>query len=62
MPINGDLWTHIRQLELPEEIVSSLTDMNLKELLLQMIHLDYKQRPTPKDILQSPTIQDEVNQ
>lgn len=60
MPINGDLWTSIRQLELPVEILSVLTDENLKELLLQMIHTDHKQRPTAKEILESSTIKNEV--
>ena len=60
MPINGDLWTSIRQLELPAEILSALNDEHLKQLLLQMIHLDHKQRPTAKEILESETIQNEV--
>ena len=60
MPINGDLWTSIRQLELPDEILSVLTDGNLKELLFQMIHTDHQQRPTAKGILESSTIKNEV--
>ena len=61
MPVTGDLWTSIRQLQLPTDITSVLTDSNLKQLLLQMIDADYKQRPTAKDILQHPIIRDEVN-
>lgn len=61
MPVNGDLWTSIRQAKLPLEILSALTDSTLKQLLLQMIHLDHKQRPTAKEILENPMIQNEVN-
>ncbi|CAM4752023.1 unnamed protein product [Rotaria magnacalcarata] len=60
LPITGDVWTNIRQLKLPMEIVSVLTDIELKELLLRMIHTDYKLRPSAKDVLDSPTIRDEV--
>jgi hypothetical protein len=60
MPINGDLWTDIRELRLPLEIISVLTDLELKELLFRMIHSNYKERPTAKDVLDSPTIRKEV--
>jgi serine/threonine protein kinase len=60
MPINGDLWTDIRELKLPLEVTSVLTDNELKELLFRMIDSNYKQRPTAKDVLDSPTIRDEV--
>jgi hypothetical protein len=62
MPVNGDLWTDIRELKLPLEITSILTDNELKELLFQMIDSNYKQRPTAKDVLDSPKIRDEVKQ
>ena len=61
MPINGDLWTSIRELKLPEEILSVLTDNDLKDLLFRMIRSNYKQRPTAKDVLDSPIIRDEVS-
>ena len=60
LPVNGDLWTSIRELNLPTEIVSVLTDGDLKQLLLRMIHTDYKQRPTAKDVLDTPNIREEV--
>ncbi|CAF4739316.1 unnamed protein product [Rotaria sp. Silwood1] len=60
MPVTGDLWTNIRELSLPTEIVSALTDIELKQLLLRMIHSDYKIRPSAKDILDSPTIRDQI--
>jgi hypothetical protein len=60
MPINGDIWTDIRELKLPIEITSVLTDMKLKQLLFRMINADHKQRPTAKDVFNSPTIQEEV--
>ncbi|CAF3620996.1 unnamed protein product, partial [Rotaria sp. Silwood2] len=59
MPITGDLWTNIRELKLPTEIVAVLTDITLKQLLFRMIHSDYKIRPSAKDILDSPTIRDQ---
>ncbi|CAF4446147.1 unnamed protein product [Rotaria socialis] len=61
LPITGDVWTNIRQLKLPMEIMSVLTDIELKELLLRMIHPDYKLRPSAKDVLDSPTIRDKVS-
>lgn len=61
MPINGDLWTDIRELKLPLEITSVLTDNQLRELLFRMINSNYKQRPTAKDVLDSPIIRDEVD-
>lgn len=60
LPVNGDLWSDIRDLRLPSEITSVLTDLELKQLLYRMIHSNYKQRPTAKDVLDSPTIRDEV--
>ena len=60
MPVNGDLWTDIRELKLPSEVLSVLTDNQLKELLFRMIHSNYKQRPTAKDVLDSPAIREEV--
>jgi serine/threonine protein kinase len=60
MPVNGDLWTDIRELKLPFEITLVLTDKELKELIFRMIDSNYKQRPTAKDVLDSPTIRDEV--
>lgn len=60
LPINGDLWTNIRELRLPVEIMDCLTDNNLKELLFRMIDSNYKQRPTTKDVLDHPIIRDEV--
>jgi hypothetical protein len=60
MPVNGDLWTDIRELKLPLEIISILTDNELKELLFQMIDSNYKQRPTAKDVLDSPKIRNVV--
>jgi serine/threonine protein kinase len=60
MPVTGDVWTHIRQMNLPDEILTFLTDLNLKMLLLKMIDSDYKQRPTAKDILDHPMIRNEV--
>jgi serine/threonine protein kinase len=38
-----------------------LTDRLLKELLLRMIHADYKLRPSAKEVLDSPTIRDQVS-
>jgi serine/threonine protein kinase len=61
MPINGDLWTDIRELKLPLEITSVLTDNELKDLLFRMIDSNYKQRPTAKDVLDSPIIREEVD-
>ena len=60
MPVTGDLWTNIRQLHLPVEIISVLTDINLKQLLFRMIHQDYTQRPTAKDLLDSSTIREVI--
>jgi serine/threonine protein kinase len=60
MPVNGDLWTNIRELKLPFEITDVLTDNQLKELLFRMIHSNYKERPTAKDVLDSPTIREKV--
>lgn len=60
LPINGDLWNDIRELKLPLDITNVLTDLHLKDLLFRMIQSDYKQRPTAKDVLDSPTIRDEV--
>jgi len=60
MPVNGDLWTDIRELKLPFEIINILTDNELKELLFRMIDSNYKQRPTAKDVLDSPTIREEI--
>lgn len=60
MPVTGDLWTNIRHLQLPVDIISVLTDQDLKRLILKMIDLDHKQRPTAKDVLQNSTIRDEV--
>ena len=60
LPINGDLWNDIRELKLPLEITNVLTDLPLKDLLLRMIQSDHKRRPTAKDVLESPTIRDEV--
>ena len=60
LPINGDLWTDIRELRLPVEIMNCLTDSRLKELLFRMINSNYKQRPTAKDVLDNPNIRDEV--
>ena len=34
--------------------------MELKELLLQMIHADHKLRPSAKEVLNSPTIRNQV--
>ena len=61
MPINGDVWTDIRELRLPMEITSVLTDMGLKELLFRMINSNHQLRPTAKDVLDSPTIREEVS-
>lgn len=61
LPINGDLWTNIRELRLPVEIMDCLTDNNLKELLFRMIDSNYKQRPTTKDVLDHPIIRDEIS-
>lgn len=61
MPVNGDVWTDIRELRLPAEITSTLTDVGLKELLFRMIHTNHQLRPTAKDVLDSPTIREEVN-
>lgn len=77
MPVTGDLWTNIRESKLPIEITSGrtmksnqlisfvrylvLTDLELKNLLLRMIHADYKLRPSAKEVLDSPTICDQVN-
>ena len=60
LPINGDLWNDIRELKLPLEIINVLTDVQLKDLLYRMIQSDYKQRPTAKDVLDSPIIREEV--
>ncbi|CAF1202515.1 unnamed protein product [Rotaria sordida] len=60
LPINGDLWTAIRELKLPLEITSVLTDIELKELLFRMIHPNYKQRPTAKDVLDCLMIREEI--
>jgi hypothetical protein len=38
-----------------------LTDIELKNLLLRMIHSNYKIRPSAKEVLNSPTIRDHVN-
>ncbi len=38
-----------------------LTDLELKKLLLRMIHADYKIRPSAAEVLDSPTIRDQVN-
>ncbi len=38
-----------------------LTDIELKNLLLRMIHSNYKIRPSAKEVLDSPTIHDQVN-
>ncbi len=62
MPVNGDLWTDIRELKLPSEVLSVLTDNQLKELLFRMINSNYKQRPTAKDVLDSPAIREEVKE
>jgi serine/threonine protein kinase len=62
MPVNGDLWSEIRELKLPAEILSVLTDSELKELLFRMINSNYKQRPSAKDVLDSPTILKEVKE
>ena len=58
MPVTGDLWTNIRQLNLPVEIISVLTDRTLKQLLFRMIQQDYTQRPTTKDLLENSTIRE----
>lgn len=60
LPINGDLWNDIRELKLPLEMIHILTDIQLKDLLFRMIQSDYKQRPTAKDVLDSPIIREEV--
>ncbi|CAF0897874.1 unnamed protein product [Adineta steineri] len=60
MPVTGDLWTDIRALNLPIEIVSVLTDIHLKQLLYRMIHADYKIRPSAKEVLDSPTIRNQI--
>jgi len=60
MPANGDLWTDIRELKLPFEIRNILTDNELKELIFRMIDSNYKQRPTAKDVLDSPIIREEI--
>ncbi|CAF4143714.1 unnamed protein product, partial [Rotaria socialis] len=60
LPVNGDLWTDIRELRLPLEIISVLTDIELKELLFRMIHSNYKQRPTAKDVLNNLMIREEI--
>jgi hypothetical protein len=60
MPVNGDIWTDIRELKLPIEILSVLTDIELKELLFRMINSKYQQRPTAKDVLDNPAIREEV--
>ena len=62
MPANGDLWTDIRELNLPIEIIEVLTDMELKQLLFRMINSDYKHRPTAKDVLDSSKIREEVKE
>jgi hypothetical protein len=77
MPVTGDLWSDIRESKLPTEITSGikfkeikldiilvcivLTDIALKRLLLRMIHADYKIRPSAAEVLDSPTIRDQVN-
>jgi len=38
-----------------------LTDIELKQLLLRMIHADYKVRPSAKEVLDSFTIRDLVS-
>jgi hypothetical protein len=38
-----------------------LTDLELKKLLLRMIDADYKIRPSAKEVLDSPTIRNEVS-
>ncbi|UJR28642.1 hypothetical protein I4U23_009874 [Adineta vaga] len=60
MPVTGDLWTDIRGANIPVEIISVLTDMKLKELLLRMIHADYKLRPSAREVLDSPTIRNQI--
>lgn len=35
--------------------------MELKNLLLRMIHSDYKLRPSAKEVLEIPIIRDQVN-
>ena len=60
LPVNGDIWTNIRQLKLPLEITSVLIDRELKELLFRMINSNYKQRPTAKDVLDNRKIREEV--
>ncbi|CAF0999288.1 unnamed protein product [Adineta steineri] len=60
MPVNGDVWTDIRELKLPIEITSVLTDLDLRKLLFRMIHSNYQQRPTAKDVFDSPTIREEI--
>ncbi|CAF1150203.1 unnamed protein product [Adineta steineri] len=60
MPVNGDVWTDIRELKLPFEITSVLTDLDLRKLLFRMIHSNYQQRPTAKDVFDSPTIREEI--
>ena len=37
-----------------------LTDLELKDLLIRMIHTDYKLRPSAKEVLDSPTIRNQV--
>ena len=37
-----------------------LTDLELKDLLIRMIHTDYKLRPSAKEVLDSPAIRNRV--
>lgn len=60
LPVNGDVWTEIRDGRLPFEITSALTDVDLKKLLFRMIDSDYKLRPSAKDVLDCPTIRNQV--
>ena len=39
-----------------------LTDIELKRLLLRMIHADYKIRPSAKEVLGSRTIRDQASE
>jgi hypothetical protein len=62
LPLEVTSGMYINQIKAIDYICSYivLTDMQLKNLLLRMIHADYKLRPSAKEVLDSPTIRDQI--